>query len=175
MALTAAWTVAALHVSAGLGSKYDWTVIDWGAWREGIRFGWKPLYNSPLGIVRHIVRLVHDTEDDLWLALVLGGQQLPKAGELISAQCYQKLDIGSTAAQPATHLIVGRPTLTDDLPVPAGIVVDIDHHVRAGLERGLDEVVVRRKECGIERGGGDFVADKVLPSNGEADARFSER
>ena len=144
-------------------------------WREGTQYGCPSVCNLPLGVVRHIVRLVHDTEDDLWLALVLGSQQLPKAGELISAQCYQKLDIGSTAAQPATHLIVGRPTLTDDLPVPAGIVVDIDHHVRAGLERGLDEVVVRREECGIERGGGDFVADKVLPSDGEADAEVSER
>lgn len=143
------------------------------AWREGTQHGWMSQYDSPLGVVRHIVRLVHDTEDDLWLALVLGSQQLPKAGELISAQCYQKLDIGSTAAQPATHLIVGRSTLTDDLPVPAGIVVDVYHHIRAGLERGLDEVVVGRKECGIERGGGDFVANEVLPSDGEADARFS--
>ena len=77
---------------------------------------------------RHIMGLVHDTKDNLGLTGVLLCELGPDTGEL-----------GVAGA-----------ALTDDLAIPARVVMDIDDAVGACCEAGLDFLVVGSDVVSIE-------------------------
>lgn len=92
-------------------------------------------------------RLVHQTESDLGVALVLGSNLGPEAG---------KLNIGRTA-------------LTNDGAIPAGIVVDVDDaHGCTGIQATLNLFVIGGPVVRIERAA-DTV-HKVLPADGNSES-----
>ena len=92
-------------------------------------------------------RLVHDAKGDLVVALVLGSNLRPKAGEV---------SVSGTA-------------LANDLAVPAGVVVDVDNAERsAGGQAVLDLFVVDGPVGGAE-GAADLVVDEELPANGDTE------
>ena len=92
-------------------------------------------------------RLVHDAKGDLVVALVLGGNLRPKAGEV---------SVGGTA-------------LADNLAVPAGVVVDVDNtESSAGGQAVLDLLVVDSPVGGAE-GTADLVVDEELPADGDTE------
>ena len=92
-------------------------------------------------------RLVHDAKGDLVVALVLGSNLRPKAGEV---------SVGGTA-------------LANDLAVPAGVVVDVDNAEScAGGQAVLDLLVVDSPVGGAE-GAADLVVDEELPADGDAE------
>jgi hypothetical protein len=103
-------------------------------------FGGKLLYGKTYG-------LVHHTESNLGVALVLGSNLRPKAG---------KLDVGRTA-------------LANNGTVPAAVVVHVDNaHGGAGIQAALDLLVVGGPVVGVE-GTADGV-DQVLPADGETES-----
>lgn len=92
-------------------------------------------------------RLVHDAKGNLVVALVLGGNLRPKAGEV---------SVGGTA-------------LANDLAVPAGVVVDVDNaEGSAGGQAVLDLLVVDSPVGGAE-GAADLVVDEELPADGDTE------
>ena len=92
-------------------------------------------------------RLVHDAKGDLVVALVLGGNLRPKAGEV---------SVGGTA-------------LADNLAVPAGVVVDVDNaESGAGGQAVLDLLIVDGPVGGAE-GTADLVVDEELPADGDTE------
>jgi hypothetical protein len=91
--------------------------------------------------------LVHKAKGNLVVALVLGSNLRPKAGEV---------RISGTA-------------LANDLAVPAGVVVDVDNAERsAGGQAVLDLLVVDGPVGGAE-GAADLVVDEELPADGDAE------
>lgn len=91
-------------------------------------------------------RLVHHTESNLSVALVLGSNLRPKAG---------KLDVGRTA-------------LADNGAVPAGVVVNVnDTHGSTGVQAALDLLVISGPVVGVE--GAANSVHEVLPANGETE------
>lgn len=75
---------------------------------------------------RNIVRLVHDAENDALVAAILLSELSPDA-----------LELG-----------VGGTTLSNDAPVPARVVVQVDddEDVGTGVQGGLDGLVIARQE-----------------------------
>lgn len=91
-------------------------------------------------------RLVHHAESNLGVALVLGGNLRPDAGELG----------------------VGRTALADNGAVPAAVVVEVDDtQCSAGIQAALDLLVVGGPVVGVE-GAADAV-DEVLPTDGDTE------
>jgi len=91
--------------------------------------------------------LVHHTEGDLGVALVLGSNLRPKAG---------KLDVGRTA-------------LANNSAIPAAVVVHVDDaHGGTGIQAALDLLVVGGPVVGVE-GTADGV-DQVLPADRETES-----
>lgn len=68
-----------------------------------------------------------------------------------------------------TYRIVARTTLSDKLSVPSTVIVQINHDVCAGLERGLDERIVCGEETCVEGRRSLVPADEVLPADGDSD------
>lgn len=92
--------------------------------------------------------LVHKTESNLVVALVLGSDLRPNAGELS----------------------ISRPALADNGAVPAGVVVEVDNaEGGAGIQAALDLLVVGGP-VGRVKGATDLVVDKVLPANGDTES-----
>lgn len=92
-------------------------------------------------------RLVHDPERDLRIALVLCGKLRPQRSELN----------------------VRWTTLTDDLAVPPGIVVDIDDtHLRSCLQAALDKSVVGGKVGRVQRAA-EIAVEQILPTDWQAE------
>lgn len=78
------------------------------------------------------MRLVHDAEGDFRVRTVFLGELFPDIGELG----------------------VGGAALTDDLSVPAGVVVEVeDAEDGVGGEAALDEAVVLTEVVGVESKG----------------------
>lgn len=91
--------------------------------------------------------LVHETKGNLVVALVLGSNLRPKAGEV---------SVGGTA-------------LANDLAVPAGVVVDVDNaESSAGGQAVLDLLVVDGPVGGAE-GAANLVVDEELPADGNTE------
>ena len=98
--------------------------------------------------VLEIMGLVHDTESDLGLRSVLGGQLRPDGGEL---------GVGGAAAA------------ADDGTVPAGVVVEVDDtQLSAGVQAVCNLGVVLRKERAVEVAA-EGIANEVLPADGETE------
>lgn len=93
-----------------------------------------------------VVGLIHNTKDDVGVVGVLGSQRRPQGGELI----------------------VSWATLSDNLSVPAGVVVDIYNALGAGAQAASHEVIIFAKVGGIKVTTDDTVG-KVLPANGETE------
>jgi hypothetical protein len=92
--------------------------------------------------------LVHHTEGDLGVALVLGSNLRPKAG---------KLDVGRTA-------------LANNGAVPAAIVVEVDDaESSAGVQAALD-LLIEDSPVGRAEGTADSVVDEVLPADGDTES-----
>ena len=92
-------------------------------------------------------RLVHEAKGDLVVALVLGSNLRPKAGEL---------SVSGTA-------------LANDLAVPAGVVVDVDNaESSAGGQAVLDLGVVD-SPVGGAKGAADRLVDEELPADGDTE------
>ena len=91
------------------------------------------------------MRLVHDAHNDVTAARVLGCQLTPEVSELI----------------------VRRPALANDLPVPAGVIVDINDAMGARRQASLHQLIVLADVRRIERSA-EVVVDEELPSNGQA-------
>ena len=72
-----------------------------------------------------IMGLVHDTKDDLGLALVLGSKLAPNAGELC----------------------VGRTSLSNDSSVPACIIVNVNDACSTSSKTGLNQLIIFAKVC----------------------------
>ena len=95
---------------------------------------------------RKTYRLVHHTESNLSVALVLGSNLRPKAG---------KLDVGRTA-------------LANNGAVPATVVVHVDDaHLGTSIQAALDLLVVGGPVVRVE--GAAEGVDEVLPANGETE------
>jgi hypothetical protein len=92
-----------------------------------------------------VVRLVHQTECDVLLGLVLRGNLRPDIGELG----------------------VGGSTLTDDRTVPSGVVVQVDDAKRTGCQTTLDQLIVSSQD-GCIKSAAKLVLDEVLPADGQA-------
>ena len=92
-----------------------------------------------------VVRLVHDAHDNVTVAGVLGCQLTPKVGELI----------------------VRGPALANDLPVPAGVVVDINDTMSTGRQASLHQFIVLA-DIGRVKRSANVVVYEELPSNGQA-------
>jgi hypothetical protein len=91
--------------------------------------------------------LVHQAKGNSGVALVLGRDLRPKAGELG----------------------VCRSALANDSTVPTGIVVDVDNAKRStGVQAALDQLVVRGPVVGVE-GAAEVVVEQVLPSDRKAE------
>lgn len=88
------------------------------------------------------MRFVHQPHYNFAFFSIIRGQLLPQACELI----------------------VCGSTLTNDVPVPAGIVVYINNTVSTGVKASLDESVIFSEGLLIE-GPTALVVDQVLPSN----------
>lgn len=56
----------------------------------------------------------------------------------------------SQLAPQARKIFILGSTLTDDLPVPAGVIMDIDDTEGTGDQAGLDQGIVFLKCCGVE-------------------------
>ena len=91
------------------------------------------------------MRLVHDAHNNVAATGIFGRQLTPEVGELI----------------------VRGPALADDLPVPAGVVVDVNDTMGAGRQARLHERVVLADVGWIE-GSAETAVDKELPSHGQA-------
>lgn len=86
--------------------------------------------------------LVHDAHHDVAVVLVLGGQLAPEA----------------------CKLRVRGPALTDDLPVPSSVVVDIDDAVSTGGQASLHQRIIFAKVGRIKRSS-EVAIDEELPPN----------
>ena len=103
-----------------------------------------PQLSSSLGCA---YGLVHQAKCDPAVALVLGRDLRPKAGELG----------------------VCRTALTNDRSVPTGVVVDVNDAKRStGVQTSLDLSVVRGPIVGVERAT-KVVVEEVLPSDRNAE------
>jgi hypothetical protein len=95
--------------------------------------------------VHTVMRLIHKPHHDLTFSSILLGQLLPQS---------RKIVIGRSS------------TLTDDIPVPAGIIMNIDNAMRASLQTSLHQDVIlgeiRRVKSPTE-----LVVDQVLPGDGQ--------
>lgn len=58
--------------------------------------------------------------------------------------------------------------MTDNPSVPSSIIVQVEHDVRARLQRSLNKVIELREVGSVEGGGGLVVADHVLPGKGDS-------
>ena len=115
-------------------------------WNES-QYGEKLFETRARSLQEDTYRLVHDAKGDLVVALVLGGNLRPKAGEL---------SVGGTA-------------LANDLAVPAGVVVDVDNaEGSAGGQAVLDLLIVDGPVGGAE-GAADLVVDEELPADGDTE------
>lgn len=92
-------------------------------------------------------RLVHDAKGNLVVALVLGGNLRPKAGELS----------------------VGGAALTDDLAVPAGVVVDVNNAESSACGQAVLDLLVVDSPVGGAESAADLVVDEELPADGDAE------
>ena len=86
--------------------------------------------------------LVHETHHNFALFGILGGQLTPQACELVV--CWAPL--------------------ANNLPVPAGVIMNINYTVGAGRQAALHQGVVLGKVGGIE-GSSKLAVDQELPSN----------
>lgn len=103
---------------------------------------------GPGGDVGDVVGLVHETEGDLWLGSVLGGQLRPERGEL---------GVSDTST-----------ALADNVSVPATVVVDVDDAEIGDSQARGHESIVSGKVGGVE-GTTKAVVKEVLPSNGKTE------
>lgn len=92
-------------------------------------------------------RLVHDAKGDLVVALVLGSNLRPKAGEV---------SVGGTA-------------LANDLAVPAGVVVDVDNAKSSACGQAVLDLLVVDGPVGGAEGAADLVVDEELPADGDTE------
>jgi hypothetical protein len=91
--------------------------------------------------------LVHQTKGNSGVALVLGRDLRPKAGELG----------------------VCRSALSNNTTVPTGVVVDVDNaECSTGVQAALDQLVVRGPVVGVE-GAAKVVVEQKLPSDWKAE------
>ena len=92
------------------------------------------------------MRLVHQPEHDFRLPSVLFGQLGPNAGELS----------------------IGRSTLTDNRPVPSGIVVEVQDGISSLAQDVLNELVVLSEPRGIEVSA-QGTPDSGVPAKGKSE------
>ena len=85
---------------------------------------------------------VHEAHDDFIVAGVFPGELAPETRKLL----------------------VRGSALTDDLSVPAGVIMDVDNAVGAGRQACLHQRVVFAAVCWVERTC-LVVVDEVLPSD----------
>ena len=93
-----------------------------------------------------LVRLVHDAHYYFILLRILCRQLAPQTGEVT----------------------VFGSTLTNDLSVPAGVVVNIDNTVSTSDQTSLDQGVVFGEIRRVQRAT-DLIIDEVLPPNGQSE------
>jgi hypothetical protein len=92
------------------------------------------------------MRLIHEAHYDFFFLSVLRGQLTPQVGEMF----------------------IFRATLTDNLSIPAGIVVDVNDTVSTSDQASLDQVVVFLEIRCVESAT-NLVVDEILPPNGQTE------
>ena len=75
--------------------------------------------------------------------------------------------LGQLAPQARKFFVLGS-SLTNDIPVPAGVIMDIDDAEGTGDQAGLDQCIVFLKSCGVEIAS-DLVVDQILPRYRQAE------
>ena len=97
------------------------------------------------------MRLIHQAHNNSTMSSVIRSQLLPQAREII----------------------IGRSTRsTNNTPVPASVIVDINYAMRACRQAGLHQLVVLSEIRGVERAA-ELVVDEILPCYGEPeDVKF---
>ena len=89
------------------------------------------------------MRFVHQSEHYSLLFGILRGKLFPQACEIV---------------------VCGPAIGADEFPVPAGVVVDVDYAVGAGVKAALHQSVVALEVGFVERAA-ELVVDKELPSD----------
>ena len=99
-------------------------------------------------LIGNTYRLVHKAERNLSVALVLGGNLRPDAGELS----------------------VSRSALANNSAVPAAVVVEVDDAERsAGCQAALN-LLIEDSPVGGAEGAADSVVDEVLPADRDTES-----
>lgn len=104
------------------------------------------LYRSSPGFDIEVMRLVHDAEDDLALALVFGRQCCPKGDELR----------------------IRWTTLSNDGTIPTGVVVNVNDTVSAQGQTALHQSVILAKVVRVQRAT-KVISNEELPSRRQAE------